>query len=204
MIAEIKTIHPTKKVTVVHPTNDFFWFANKSGRARKHLNGLFKEWEIEEHAQERVVAIKQLGTSGYAVATESGKVLQADHVLVCIGIKPNSEYMREHYASTLTPNGYINVDEKLRVDPANNIFAFGDVIHFTPLPVEKMAFRAREQSGAAIANISKAVKGKTDSLESYKPDAKPFGSLPTLGYNDAILVVGVRLKSSQSSFVYGF
>jgi NADH dehydrogenase FAD-containing subunit len=197
LTAEIKTAHPNKKVTIIHSNDDLFQFAGKSTRARKHLNSLFEKWQVNTLNNERVVAVKNLGTSGYAVATNTDKVVQGDHVILCTGVKPNSEFMKQEYADTLTADGLINVDDKLRVDPQNNIFAFGDVINFMPQPVEKMAFRAREQSPIVSKNVALAVKGKTNALESYKPVPKTPVALASLGYDDGVMVVGVRLVASR-------
>jgi pyruvate/2-oxoglutarate dehydrogenase complex dihydrolipoamide dehydrogenase (E3) component len=194
-LGEIKAIYPNKKVTAIYTSNDLYQFAGESARARRVAAGWFDNWGLEHVPNERVVAVKYRGTKGYALGLTSGRIFKADFVLFCTGVTANSEFMRDHFAETLTPSGFINVDEKLLVDKTKYIFAFGDVINFVPLPhIEKLGSRCQEQLFVLIKNLNKAIKGDMETLETYKPWQKMPARSVSVGFENTLMIAWVRIS----------
>ncbi len=64
--------------------------------------------------------------NGVAVTLKSGRILDTDMVILCIGIKPNSE-LAKNCGLNVSQSGGIITDETMRTSD-NNIYAVGDVV----------------------------------------------------------------------------
>jgi NADH dehydrogenase FAD-containing subunit len=111
------------------------------------------------------------------VATDAGRVIAYDLAILCVGGRPNTAFMKQNFASRLTPDGHVMVETDLRVKGEANVFALGDI---TDLAENKMAFHIRGHVKVAAANISAILAGKAPSL-SYKPRTGDPTMLVTLG-----------------------
>ncbi len=82
--------------------------------------------------------------------SDGGEEIKADMVCMCVGIKPNFEFMKKNFYNVLNEKGQIIVDEYLRVRGERNIFAAGDV---TDIVEEKTAQNAEEHTKVIVRNI---------------------------------------------------
>ncbi len=68
------------------------------------------------------------------------EIRDVDFVINCVGIKPNSEPMKQHMAGSLDDKGFVKVDESLRVlrpvgdhgkeeQPYHHVFCIGDLVN---------------------------------------------------------------------------
>ncbi|WP_095204831.1 NAD(P)/FAD-dependent oxidoreductase [Mesorhizobium carmichaelinearum] len=111
------------------------------------------------------------------VTTNAGQVIAYDLAILCIGGRPNTAFMKQNFASRLTPDGHVKVAADLRVKGERSIFALGDI---TDLAENKMAFHIRGHVKVAATNIRSILAGKSPSL-SYKPRTGDPTMVVTLG-----------------------
>src|SRR3989344_217076 len=104
------------------------------------------------------------------VKLKSGQILEGDMLVWTAGIKPN-EFLKSIAGLPMTDRGKIIVDENLRVQEWENVFAVGDNIEFidpkTQKPVPALAYVAADQAKIAAKNIYNTINGKK--LQSYRP-----------------------------------
>jgi NADPH-dependent 2,4-dienoyl-CoA reductase/sulfur reductase-like enzyme/nitrite reductase/ring-hydroxylating ferredoxin subunit len=87
------------------------------------------------------------------VALQSGEALDADLVILALGVRPNTEFLRG--SVDLKDDGSISVDSSMRVTGQTNIYAAGDIARFPrpqrndPIRVEH--WRVAQQQGRVAA-----------------------------------------------------
>ena len=116
--------------------------------------------------------------------TEHGTELEGDKIFQCTGATPNTGFLRDaqsdgDFAAALDAEGYLAVDNNLRVKGFENVFAAGDILQgnngrifdaFGSLtgPAERKASCASHHGVVAAMNILRLVEGKgTGSLVRY-------------------------------------
>jgi len=124
---------------------------------------------------ERVVKIH-----GKHCITDKGSEITADLAFLCVGIKPNAEFMKKNMKAKMDESGFIKVDEYLKVEGCENIFAVGDV---TNIKEEKLAQTAEIHSNLVVQNI-KRMENKKE-LVRYK--SSPKAMLISIGKKKGIL-----------------
>jgi len=112
------------KVTMIFPDETIGARIYPAGLAR-FLDGYYRAKGVEILTEDSVTAVAQEG-GGYRLNTKAGRDLQADGVVVGIGITP--ETMLAEAAGLKVENGIV-VDEFLRTDD-EAIYAAGDVANF--------------------------------------------------------------------------
>jgi thioredoxin reductase (NADPH) len=107
------------KVIVVHRGNSFSARQQFMKEARTRAN-------IELHTNSRVVAIRGNEKFDHVVVQglNGEEKIEAEHLLIRIGVTPNSELFREHVECDA--HGYIRVDPNCRTSE-DRIYAVGDV-----------------------------------------------------------------------------
>jgi apoptosis-inducing factor 2 len=90
--------------------------------------------------------------------TTSGKLIDYDVILWCIGGRPNTEYLRDHFSGRLDTDGRVRVTRRLLMEGEDRVFALGDI---TNLKENKMALHINGQLRVAEANIRAVALGKT-------------------------------------------
>lgn len=112
--------------------------------------------------------------------TSSGRVLDYDMILWCVGGRPNTAYMRPHFENALNDKGQIKVGLDLRVEGQASLLAIGDI---TDLPENKMALHAQGHVKIAEANVRALLgaKGSPAKLSRYRPKTLDPTMLVTLG-----------------------
>ena len=95
--------------------------------------------------------------------SNSGETLKADIVYECVGLVPNTEFLRPELSGALDSNGFINVDAYMRVEGYDNLYALGDC---AALDSNKHGYLASVQGGHLANLLLKAIKGKK--IKPYK------------------------------------
>ncbi|MGJ8584098.1 MAG: NAD(P)/FAD-dependent oxidoreductase [Marinosulfonomonas sp.] len=93
---------------------------------------------------------------------------KADVVYNSVGQTPNTALMQAHFASSVTDQGLVKVDETLRVVGTYNLYALGDC---SDAPGMKLGYLADVQGALLAKNIAAAVNGKP---------AKPYKKAPEM------------------------
>jgi NADH dehydrogenase FAD-containing subunit len=111
------------------------------------------------------------------VRTASGKNIGYDVMLCCIGGRPNTEYLRAHFADRLDADRRVRVTRHLLMEREDHLFALGDI---TNLKENKLALHIGGQIGVAEANI-RAVASALAPAKTYKAKTGNLMMAVTLG-----------------------
>lgn len=101
---------------------------------------------------------------GGETVTSRGKKISYDLLLWCIGGRPNTDYMRQHFADSLNEAGRIKVMPDLRIAGRDGLFAMGDI---TDLAENKMAVHVGGQVKVMAANVRAYLKDPAAKLKVY-------------------------------------
>ena len=96
----------------------------------KHLARAFERQGIHLYTDAKMSGLHRSGTDGATVEVETpqgGQALQADRVLVAVGIQANTEDLGLEEAGVTLEKGYVRVDDTLQAN-AEGVYAIGDVI----------------------------------------------------------------------------
>ncbi|MGL1890816.1 MAG: FAD-dependent oxidoreductase [Spirochaetaceae bacterium] len=154
---EIASAFPEKKITLAHGTDN--------------LLDNFKP-------KMQQTALEQLTNRGVNVkfnrrfekdgdiyrCKNSNETINADIVYVCIGMVPNTEFIRAEMPNILDEKGLVKVDSYMKVEGFDNIFALGDCSNLDNS--NKNGYVATVQGGMLAKNLINVVKGKKNN--SYK------------------------------------
>lgn len=113
--------------------------------------------------------------------------IKADLVYNCIGVTPNSDFLKESHSDWLNDKKQVVVDEELKVKNTTNIFAIGDV---NSVEEAKMFYTAHMQAVHFVKSFKRILKNQ--GLIPYKK-SKP-NMVISMGPSYAVgLVSGVTL-----------
>ena len=161
--------------------------------------------------RERKIIMKRLAEIGVAILDHSpiesvhadqvkladGHVTRADMVIWTAGIKPH-QLFSQIPNFPLTDRKKIKVDQHLRIEGSDSIFAIGDTIEFinpqNQQPVPALAYHAIQQGKIVASNIKASIQNR--SLHSYKPKVNSW-AVP-IGAKFALVQI------SSSFWIYGF
>jgi len=170
-----------KEITIVHSKEKLIERNNQ--KAVKYAEKALVKQGVKIKFNERVKDVK----NGVAV-TDKGNKYVADIVFLCVGIKPNYQFMKKSFSEFLNERGSIKVNENLNLEGKKNVFAIGDVVD---IKEEKTAQNAERQADVIIHNISNMDKGKK--LQVYK--TKKSTLLISLGKYNAIMTMGDKIHA---------
>ena len=108
-------------------------------------------------------------------STTAGVEIDADLWFRCYGVVPQSDYLAGELLSARRPDGFIDVDDRLRVAGHDNVFAIGDV---TGIAESKRAAAAQHHAQVVADNIAAMAQGRAPEA-TYRPG--PDGVLIPLG-----------------------
>jgi NADH dehydrogenase FAD-containing subunit len=94
--------------------------------------------------------------AGVSVETEGGETLTADIWFRAFGVAPATDYLRGTLAGARDANGYIHVDEYLRVAGHEHVYAIGDISDAD----RNMAGMAGAQAELLAANLRAQLTGE--------------------------------------------
>ncbi|KAI4334188.1 hypothetical protein L6164_018907 [Bauhinia variegata] len=179
LAGEIAVDFPDKKVTLVHKGSRLLEFIGPkaSDKAMKWLVSKKVEVKLEQSVNLDVAE----GSKTYQ--TSLGETIEADCLFLCTGKPLSTSWLKETILKNdLDVNGRIKVDEFLRVEGRNNIFAIGDV---TDIPEAKQGYLAQKQALMVAKNLKLEMEGGRDcKRETYKPSSAL--AIVSLGRKEAV------------------
>ncbi|HEX6448060.1 MAG TPA: FAD-dependent oxidoreductase [Trebonia sp.] len=202
LAGEIKSVWPSKPVTIVDPAPDLL-----AGRRFP------AEFRAEAGAQLSALGVTLLlGTTlssslptdpgepgAFSVATESGDTIRAGIWLACYGAMVDAGYLGPDLRAALRPDGTVAVTPSLRLPGYATVFAVGDV---TALPEMKQARAAQKHAEVAAANIRSLIAGG-DVVAAYEPAADaivlPLGPKGGVTYAHEAGVLGADATADLKS-----
>jgi len=103
------------------------------------------------------------------ISQKAKKKFSIDLAYVCVGISPNTSFMKSNFSYALTNNNRIIVNDKLHLIGNGKIYAIGDCSNVNEF---KLGYLADKQAKFLVKNLKKLLKSgfnpKT-SLDSYNP-----------------------------------
>lgn len=147
---EIASAFPSKDITLVHSSHSLLGAS-------------------EPKAQRR--ALEQLTAKGVKVkfnrnfskdediyrCSNSGETIKPDIVYECVGMLPNTEFLRAELPNILDSKGFVKVDAYMRVKGYDNLYSLGDC---ATLDSHKHGYLASVQGADLASMLLKAMKGK--------------------------------------------
>ncbi|MFI8962947.1 NAD(P)/FAD-dependent oxidoreductase [Streptomyces sp. NPDC053493] len=175
LAGEIKAVWPEKGVTIVDPAGEV-------------MPGFAPELRADLLAQLAALGVElRLGTvlaeeppaepgraKTFTVATADGGEVSADIWFRAHGVRVETGILADDLAAARTQQGRIRVDEHLRVDGHERVYAIGDV---TDLDEAKMAGYAMQHAEVVAKNIAAALNGEAPTA-TYRPSPVPAVLLP--------------------------
>ncbi len=198
--AEVKTMHPKKRVTVVHAGQALLSRVNLGADItqafREKCHDALKLVGVEVILGQRIcnmtsVVCRMKGK--HELRTVKFDMYEPDIVLDCTGLSPDKDLLEKtDNADKLDPRGYLKVSLSLKVEGLEDAYAVGDC---TTAPGGKMSEMAEAQAICVCQNILNRMAGKEEEVN-YEP---PFsGMLLSVGANAG---VGVHNGWSMPSAV---
>ncbi len=193
--AELAETFPALKVTLVHG----------AGKLLERAPAKFPAW-AEASLKERGVTIllnEMVSTPGLGqqpqdgkVHTASGRVIDADAVIWAAGVKPVSDFVAASFPQAVQPDGFLRVDEYLRLAGHPTIFVAGDLAN---TPENKLAIIGGLHAKSVAANLKLLVAAATPDAVTLKP-YKP--ALPGKGMGK-MMIVTLGRKDGLTSLPFG-
>jgi NADH dehydrogenase FAD-containing subunit len=160
LAGEIKATFPGKHVTIADSSDDILagpYDQELRDELRRQLDEMGVELVLGSALRE-LPAVDPAAAGAISVTTEAGDELTADVWYRAFGVTPHTEYL----PADLLDGAYVRVDENLRVDGRERVFAVGDI----STADRDMAGFASAQAKVVVANIEALIAGSGE-LESY-------------------------------------
>ncbi len=157
LAGEIADYYPDKSVTLIQKSNRLLnGFRQKtSDTANRLLTKVGVRVLLNDTMEEN--------SKGEYFTVNSQEMLPADLVYNCVGVTVNTGWLSQRLANSLNDRGHLMVDEFLRVENHQHIFAIGDCSN---IKEAKLGYLADIQGEAVAKNMLRLVKGKK--LKAYK------------------------------------
>ncbi|CAD7704388.1 unnamed protein product [Ostreobium quekettii] len=146
LAAEILTDFPGQKTVTLVTSQDTLLAGNAP-----RLGTKAKQW-LESRGCKLILG-ERVSKGPPFTLENSGETLAADVVFWCTGTKKTTEYMVANFQNMLDDSGLVKVDEFLRVEGKEHIFAVGDCNN---VKETKLGYLAMAQ-GAAVAKSIQAI-----------------------------------------------
>ena len=159
LAGEISCFHKEKSVTMVHSKDSLM--ERNYEKSRKFAKKILEKREVQIFFNERVMEYNERG-----VKTDKGRSLGCDLVILCTGIKPNSDFIEKEL---LEGKGFIKVNEFLQMDSREDVFVCGDV---ASIKEEKTAQGSEKQGGFVVKNLF--YFDRKEKMKSYVPRRRPM------------------------------
>ncbi|XP_033120461.1 apoptosis-inducing factor 2-like, partial [Anneissia japonica] len=164
LAGEIVVDYPKKEVTMVHSSEVLI--SPLMGQSfRDKVRNELQASGVKMVLGEKVTNLSELPVDGSAkcvVKTDKGSEIEADLVIVCIGLKVNSDVYSKALGDCMDESGSLKVRPTLQVEGHDNIFAVGDCANIDKI---KMAYKAERHSGVVAKNIQ--ALATSSKLKSY-------------------------------------
>ncbi|MHA6759456.1 NAD(P)/FAD-dependent oxidoreductase [Streptacidiphilus sp. PAMC 29251] len=161
LAGEITDQWPDKRVTLVDVAADILG-GQYSPELRTALRGQLADRGVRlllGSPLAKQPAVEPGVRQGFVVRTENGAEIEADLWFRCYGVVPSSDYLSGsgELAAARRADGFVEVDERLRVAGASNVFAIGDI---TAVPEPKRSKAASDHAQVVAANIRSLAAGR--------------------------------------------
>lgn len=174
LAAEIAETFPGKKITLVE-SNDTL-MKRSPPKAQEYATRYLKRHDVHIIYNERVE-----GKKNQQYVTNKARNIDADMAFLCIGITPNSTYLRKNYKNVLDERGFVQVNNYLQVKGHAHIYAPGDINN---IKEEKLAQNAEIQADIVAQNIKNQELNQP--LNAY--ESKPRVIVISLGKKKGIII----------------
>ena len=152
LAGEIASAFPNKNITLAHAGNTLL--DNMKPKAQdKALEQLVAKG-VSVKLNRRFAPI---GDSQQYRCSNTQEIIQTDLVYSCVGMLPNTEFLRGQLPNVLNDKGLIKVDAFMKVSGYDNLYAVGDC---AALDDHKHGYLAAVQGGMLADKIIRAAKGK--------------------------------------------
>ncbi|XP_077987912.1 ferroptosis suppressor protein 1-like isoform X2 [Glandiceps talaboti] len=188
LAGEIATDYAGKKqVTLIHPHQKIA-DPNTNDKFQANLKGQLENLGVKLVLGERVSNLDSLPTgcttqSLNTVTTDKGSQIQANLVVPCTGLKPNSTAYHSSLGNKMDNDGRLKVNDYLQVEGHKNIYALGDCAN---VKETKLAYNAGVHADLVTKNLESESQGKE--LKPYKPGG--FFMALSCGRNGGIMTSG--------------
>eukprot|EP01117_Protostelium_nocturnum_P017187 TRINITY_DN6956_c0_g1_i1.p1 TRINITY_DN6956_c0_g1~~TRINITY_DN6956_c0_g1_i1.p1 ORF type:complete len:375 (+),score=125.85 TRINITY_DN6956_c0_g1_i1:84-1208(+) len=164
LACEIRFLYADKKITLVHNKEKLLSPTNFKPKFYSKLAEKLERMKIEVITGDSVIPQEEgIPEDGFdrevkprTFQTKGGKTIQADLSFWCIGGTPNTSYMRENFASSLTETGHLKTQLTTQLEGHNNIFVIGDINNFDE---QKLAYIGEMHSKVCAENILTLSRG---------------------------------------------
>lgn len=177
LAGEITDMWPDKQVTILDVAEDILrgaYSAELRERLRHQLDERDVRLVLGAPLAEEITVVPGVNAP-ISVSTTAGVAIDADIWFRCYGVVPQSDYLTGELLSARRPDGFIDVDDRLRVAGQHNVFAIGDV---TGIAEPKRAAAAHHHAQVVADSILAMVQGGVPEV-TYRPG--PDGVLIPLG-----------------------
>lgn len=177
---EIADAHRDKHIVIIEAGPRIL--AGTSAQAAAHAGAWLQGRGVVVHTGERLLEggadPSDVFAPGGTAVTSAGRRIPYDLMIWCTGGRPNTDYLRQHFASCLDARGRVMVTPELQVVGSPSLYALGDI---TDLDENKMAWHIAGQVRTAAANIRCALAGKGRRLKQYRPQTGNPAMVVTMG-----------------------
>jgi NADH dehydrogenase FAD-containing subunit len=177
LAGEITDVWPDKEVVIVDIANDILngaYSAKLRNDLRRQLDERGVRLVLGAPLIEEITLAPGVNAP-LSVSTTAGSEIHADIWFRCYGVVPESDYLAGDLLSARRPDGFIDVDDRLRVAGHDNVFAIGDV---TGIAEPKRASAAQQHAQVVADSIAAMAEGRVPET-TYRPG--PDGVLIPLG-----------------------
>ena len=157
---EIGDKYNYKKMTLIHPS-EFLVHPDFGPKFQTNI-----KWALDRHRVrlllgDRVENLADLSTGTclkQTVKTKKGETIEADLVLKCTGLAPNTNLTKEIFGEDkFDDQKRLKVTDRLQVEGYTNVFAIGDCAN---TPEHKMAAHAANHAQLVVSNLIRELKGE--------------------------------------------
>lgn len=196
---DIASAFPDKEVTLVHATGTLLEQAKPKAQ-RKALEQLTANGV-------KVLLNHRFEKDGDVYRdAKNNETLQPDITYMCVGMVPNTEFLRAELPDILDSKGLIKVDSYMQVHGYENLYALGDCSN---LDINKHGYVARIQGTLLAEMLLKSATGKQ--VKPYKTPS--FAIITTTGIDSGVaqmpfgtltwkFVVNLKQKDSGIGEIY--
>ncbi|KAJ6151472.1 hypothetical protein N7470_007069 [Penicillium chermesinum] len=180
MAAELKILHPQKKITLIHSRDRLLSSEPLPNEFAERVLTVLREVGVETILGQRVIDTTAVDTETeqrmWRLTLSDGRQLIAGHVLSAISQSiPTSTYLP---SEALDEDGYIKIRPSLQfagdVPNADDHFAVGDIASWTGI---KRCGGAMHMGQYAANNIHQRILSKRDGIHPAYQELSPFPSL---------------------------
>ncbi len=154
LAGEIVEKYPKKRLVIAHAAQRLI--ERQPEKASRYAKEFLKRRGVKVIFNELIKGSKKVGSED-EYFTNKGTKIKADISFLCVGITPNSDFMKKSFPKLVNERGYIATNEFLQLKGFKNIFVGGDV---TDIKEEKTAQVSLEHANIIINNLNNLESNK--------------------------------------------